>query len=66
MTFSKNKISHLKKYEPKCYWRDVGSISSYWQANMDLLGEKPVFGSVRKDPYNNTKQTDKNSFPADL
>ncbi len=23
------------------YWRDVGTIQSYWQANMDLLKEKP-------------------------
>ena len=40
--FSQNKIPRLKKYEAKYYWRDVGSIASYWQANMDLLGEKPV------------------------
>jgi glucose-1-phosphate adenylyltransferase len=39
--FSKNKIPSLKKYEAKYYWKDVGSISSYWQANMDILGEKP-------------------------
>ncbi|MBR2865104.1 MAG: glucose-1-phosphate adenylyltransferase, partial [Elusimicrobiaceae bacterium] len=25
------------------YWRDVGTIEAYWQANMDLLGEKPKF-----------------------
>ena len=25
------------------YWKDVGTISSLWEANMDLLGEKPVF-----------------------
>ena len=24
------------------YWKDVGTISSLWEANMDLLGEKPV------------------------
>ncbi|MDB2384775.1 glucose-1-phosphate adenylyltransferase, partial [Endozoicomonas sp.] len=23
------------------YWRDVGTIDSYWQANMDLLSSKP-------------------------
>ena len=23
------------------YWKDVGTISSLWEANMDLLGEKP-------------------------
>lgn len=25
------------------YWKDVGTISSLWQANMDLLDETPVF-----------------------
>ena len=25
------------------YWKDVGTISSLWEANMDLLGETPVF-----------------------
>ena len=24
------------------YWKDVGTISSLWEANMDLLGNKPV------------------------
>lgn len=25
------------------YWKDVGTLSSLWEANMDLLGENPVF-----------------------
>jgi glucose-1-phosphate adenylyltransferase len=25
------------------YWRDVGTVGSFWQAHMDLLGEKPAF-----------------------
>jgi glucose-1-phosphate adenylyltransferase len=25
------------------YWKDVGTIASLWEANMDLLGEKPKF-----------------------
>lgn len=25
------------------YWRDVGTIESYWEANMDLLGASPTF-----------------------
>lgn len=25
------------------YWRDVGTIESLWQANMDLIGDNPVF-----------------------
>jgi len=38
-----NVIPGLKKYESPGYWRDVGTIASYWQAHMDLLGEKPAF-----------------------
>ncbi len=36
--FSKNQIPSLKPYESRYYWRDVGTIKSYWQANMELLG----------------------------
>ena len=25
------------------YWKDVGTLESLWEANMDLLGETPVF-----------------------
>ncbi len=25
------------------YWQDVGTIQSYWEAHMDLLGDKPAF-----------------------
>ncbi len=25
------------------YWKDVGTIKSLWEANMDLLGDKPAF-----------------------
>ena len=28
------------------YWRDVGTVGSLWEANMDLLGDDPLF-----DPY---------------
>ena len=30
-----------KKEKP--YWRDIGTIDSYWQANMDLVEVDPVF-----------------------
>jgi glucose-1-phosphate adenylyltransferase len=29
-------------YTFKGYWKDVGTIESYWQAHMDLLGENPI------------------------
>jgi glucose-1-phosphate adenylyltransferase len=30
-------------YRFKGYWKDVGTIASLWQANMDLLGDNPEF-----------------------
>ena len=33
----------LFAYPFEGYWKDVGTISSLWEANMDLLGKKPVF-----------------------
>ncbi len=47
--FGKNIIPSMLKdgkrlfaYEFSGYWKDVGTISSLWEANMDLLGERPV------------------------
>ncbi|MBR6651331.1 MAG: glucose-1-phosphate adenylyltransferase [Clostridia bacterium] len=48
--FGKNIIPNMLKagermyaYEFEGYWKDVGTISSLWEANMDLLGENPIF-----------------------
>ena len=30
-------------YEFEGYWKDVGTINSLWEANMDLLGKDPAF-----------------------
>ncbi len=30
-------------YEFEGYWKDVGTVASLWQANMDLLGNTPEF-----------------------
>ena len=30
------------------YWKDVGTIDSLWEANMELLGKKPAF-NIRGD-----------------
>ena len=30
-------------YRFEGYWKDVGTISSLWEVNMDLLGEEPAF-----------------------
>ena len=32
------------------YWKDVGTIASLWEANMDLLGQRPVF-SLEDDSW---------------
>ncbi len=40
--FRDNEIPGLHYYEEPAYWRDVGTIPAYWQANMDLLGETPL------------------------
>ncbi|MDE7463666.1 MAG: glucose-1-phosphate adenylyltransferase [Clostridiales bacterium] len=32
----------LFAYEFDGYWKDVGTVTSLWEANMDLLGDKPV------------------------
>lgn len=37
-----NDDRRLFAYRFKGYWKDVGTISSLWEANMDLLGEKPA------------------------
>ncbi|MBR4694590.1 MAG: glucose-1-phosphate adenylyltransferase [Selenomonadaceae bacterium] len=34
---------HLHSYAFDGYWKDVGTIESLWQANMDLLQEEPPF-----------------------
>ncbi len=33
----------MYSYRFEGYWKDVGTISSLWEANMDLLGETPEF-----------------------
>ncbi len=33
----------MYSYRFEGYWKDVGTVASLWQANMDLLGEAPEF-----------------------
>lgn len=35
-------------YEFEGYWKDVGTVASLWQANMDLLGANPEFDVADK------------------
>jgi len=38
-----NKGERMYSYRFEGYWKDVGTISSLWEANMDLLGVVPNF-----------------------
>ncbi len=40
--FQDNEVPGIADYEEPGYWRDVGTIQAYWQANMDLLGDTPA------------------------
>ena len=41
--FYDNKIPGVEDYEEEGYWRDVGTVKAYWEANMDLLGMFPRY-----------------------
>ena len=44
-----NNGEKLYSYRFEGYWKDVGTISSLWEANMDLIGENPVISLADKD-----------------
>jgi glucose-1-phosphate adenylyltransferase len=39
----------LYTYQFKAYWRDVGTVASFHEANMELLGEEPAFDLFAQD-----------------
>ena len=41
--------ARLFSYPFSGYWKDVGTLGSLWEANMDLLGEKPVLNLGTRD-----------------
>ncbi len=41
--FSTNNLPGVREYEEAGYWRDVGTIQSYFDAHKDMLGERPKF-----------------------
>ena len=54
--FGKNVIPNLLNngeklfaYKFSGYWKDVGTISSLWEANMDLIGDEPVLSMGDKN-----------------
>lgn len=38
-----SKQDRLFAYEYNSYWKDVGTLSSYWEANMEMINIIPVF-----------------------
>jgi glucose-1-phosphate adenylyltransferase len=54
--FGKNIIPYMLakgmkvySYSFSGYWKDVGTVTSLWEANMDLLGKKPAFDLNSED-----------------
>jgi glucose-1-phosphate adenylyltransferase len=39
----RNKV-HVDRTRDSSYWRDVGTIDSYYEASIDLVGVNPTFG----------------------
>ena len=39
----------LYSYRFEGYWKDVGTISSLWEANMDLIGDDPILSLADQD-----------------
>ena len=44
-----NNGEKLFSYGFEGYWKDVGTISSLWEANMDLIGDDPILNPVDKN-----------------
>ena len=43
LPYCKEKGQHLFAYEYNGYWKDVGTLGSYWEANMELIDIIPEF-----------------------
>ena len=43
-----NNGEKLYSYKFDGYWKDVGTISSLWEANMDLIGDEPILSMSDK------------------
>ena len=47
----------LYSYKFEGYWKDVGTISSLWEANMDLIGDKPIINLADQNKRIYSKNT---------
>lgn len=41
--FRKNRVPSIQKGEEPSYWRDLGTVEAYYEANMDLCSVNPSF-----------------------
>jgi glucose-1-phosphate adenylyltransferase len=41
--FGDNQVPGVRPYEEAAYWRDVGTLRAYYDAQMDQLGPEPAF-----------------------
>jgi len=41
--FASNVVPGTMPHEEKGYWRDVGTIKAYFDTNMEMLGDRPLF-----------------------
>ena len=58
----------LMAYNFQGYWKDVGTIDSLWEANMDLLGKEPAFqirNNAHPSSYVDAGAVIRNSFIAE-
>ncbi|HEX6278338.1 MAG TPA: glucose-1-phosphate adenylyltransferase [Polyangiaceae bacterium] len=46
--FARNKLPGETERD-KGYWRDVGTLDAYWEANMDLISVHPVFNLYNRE-----------------
>lgn len=46
--FSQSKTEKPQALDAQ-YWRDIGTVDAYYQANMDLLGVEPIFNLYDKE-----------------
>ncbi|HEY3497745.1 MAG TPA: glucose-1-phosphate adenylyltransferase [Polyangiaceae bacterium] len=46
--FNQNKLPGATERD-RGYWRDVGTLDSYWEANMDLISVHPIFNLYNRE-----------------
>jgi len=47
--FGENRVPGIREYEEQAYWRDVGTLDTYFSASQDVLGQEPRFNLYNPD-----------------